>query len=153
MCVAALIIPIGHKINAILRFLSHEIEYSSWGQFATRLFGDVIRHSLPSSFFPYSSQAFHCTEMYTPAATFRNIDSVPFFEHPLRVHLHVVGMLRFMFFDINQTSLPTPFYSVLVSVSVVTMMTFRCVMSQSGGQQPKGDPIFHGRCTLSHDQT
>ena len=34
-----------------------------------------------------------------------------------RVHLHVVGMLRFMF-DINQPSLPTPFYSILVSISV-----------------------------------
>ena len=32
-------------------------------------------------------------------------------------HLHVVGMLQFMF-DINQPSLPTPFYSVLVNVSV-----------------------------------
>ena len=34
-----------------------------------------------------------------------------------RVHLHVVAMLRFMS-DINQPSLPTPFYSVLASVSV-----------------------------------
>ena len=32
-------------------------------------------------------------------------------------HLHVVGMLRFMF-DINQQSLPSPFRSVLVSISV-----------------------------------
>ena len=32
-------------------------------------------------------------------------------------HLHVVGMLRFMS-DINQPSWPTPFYPVLVSVSV-----------------------------------
>ena len=42
-----------------------------------------------------------------------------------RTHLHVVGMLwfmffdtMFMFFDINQPSLPTPFYSVLLSISV-----------------------------------
>ena len=34
-----------------------------------------------------------------------------------RAHLHVVGMLRFVS-DVNQPSLPTPFYSVLVSVSV-----------------------------------
>ena len=34
-----------------------------------------------------------------------------------RAHLQVVGMLRFMS-DINQPSLPTPFYSVLMSVSV-----------------------------------
>ena len=33
-----------------------------------------------------------------------------------RAHLHVVGMLRFMS-DINQPSLPTPFYSVIVSIS------------------------------------
>ena len=34
-----------------------------------------------------------------------------------RAHLHVVGMLRFIYvLDINQPSLPTPFYSVLVSV-------------------------------------
>ena len=32
-------------------------------------------------------------------------------------HLYVVRMIRFMF-DINQPSLPTPFYSVPVSVSV-----------------------------------
>ena len=34
-----------------------------------------------------------------------------------RGHLHVVGMLRNMS-DINQPSLPTPFYSALVSASV-----------------------------------
>ena len=32
-----------------------------------------------------------------------------------RAHLHVVGMLQFMS-DINKPSLPTPFYSVLVSI-------------------------------------
>ena len=32
-------------------------------------------------------------------------------------HLHVVGMLQFMS-DINKLSLPTPFYSVLMSISV-----------------------------------
>ena len=35
----------------------------------------------------------------------------------LRAHLHVMRMLWFMS-DINQPSLPIPFYSVLVSVSV-----------------------------------
>ena len=34
-----------------------------------------------------------------------------------RAHLHVVGMLRFMS-DRNQQSLPTPFYSILASISV-----------------------------------
>ena len=41
-----------------------------------------------------------------------------------QAHLHVVGMLRFMS-DINQPSLPTPFYSVLVSVS--SFMAFSIV--------------------------
>ena len=35
-----------------------------------------------------------------------------------RARLHVMGMLWFMSFDIKQPSLPAPFYSVLVSVSV-----------------------------------
>ena len=35
----------------------------------------------------------------------------------LRAYFHVVGMLRFLS-DLNQPSLPTSFYSVLVSVSV-----------------------------------
>ena len=38
------------------------------------------------------------------------------YKYP-RADLHVVGMLRFMS-DINQPSLPNPFYSVLVSISV-----------------------------------
>ena len=36
----------------------------------------------------------------------------------LRAHLHMLGMLWFMFFDINQLSLPTLFYSIHVSVSI-----------------------------------
>ena len=36
----------------------------------------------------------------------------------LWAHLHVVGILWFMLKDINQPSLLTPFYSVLVSISV-----------------------------------
>ena len=40
-----------------------------------------------------------------------------FLQSSSRAHLHVVGMLRFMS-DINQPSLPTPFYSVLMSISV-----------------------------------
>ena len=39
-----------------------------------------------------------------------------------RAHLHVVGMLGFMS-DINQPSLPTHFYSVLVSISVFMALT------------------------------
>ena len=39
-----------------------------------------------------------------------------------RAYLHVVGMLRFVS-DINQPSLPTPLYSVLVSVSVFMTLT------------------------------
>ena len=37
-------------------------------------------------------------------------------------HLHVVGMLRFMV-DVNRPSLPTPFYSVLVSISVFAALS------------------------------
>ena len=37
-------------------------------------------------------------------------------------HLHVARMLRFMS-DINQPSLPTPLYSVLVAVSVSTALS------------------------------
>ena len=37
-------------------------------------------------------------------------------------HLHAVGKLRFMF-DSNQPSLPTPFYSVLLSVSVLMALS------------------------------
>ena len=36
--------------------------------------------------------------------------------------VHLVGMLRFMS-DMNQLSLPTPFYSVLVSISVFTALS------------------------------
>ena len=43
----------------------------------------------------------------------------------LRAHLHVVGMSRFMFFDINQPSLPIPFHSVLVPISVYG--PFNCI--------------------------
>ena len=35
-----------------------------------------------------------------------------------RAHLHLEGMLLSILFDISQPSLPTPFYSVLVSFSV-----------------------------------
>ena len=41
---------------------------------------------------------------------------------PARAHFHVVGMLRFMS-DIKQPSLPTPFYSVLVSISVLVALS------------------------------
>ena len=39
-----------------------------------------------------------------------------------RAHLHLAGMLQFMS-DINQPSLPTLFYSVLVSVSVFMVLS------------------------------
>ena len=39
-----------------------------------------------------------------------------------QAHLHVVGMLRFMS-DINQSSLPTPFYYVLESISVFVALS------------------------------
>ena len=55
-----------------------------------------------------------------------------------RAHLHVVGMLRFMF-DINQPSLPTPFYSVLVLISVYMALStvFHSIKS------PDNSPLSH----------
>ena len=55
-----------------------------------------------------------------------------------QAHLHVVGMLRFMY-DINQWSLPTPFYSVLVSVSVFTLIS--TVFHSIGS--PDNSPFSH----------
>ena len=40
----------------------------------------------------------------------------------MRAHLHVVGIAVYVF-DINQLSLPTPFYSVLVSISVFAALS------------------------------
>ena len=56
-----------------------------------------------------------------------------------RVHPHVVGMLRFMLLTINQPSLPTPFYSVLVSVSV--FMVFSAVFHFINS--PDNSPLSH----------
>ena len=55
-----------------------------------------------------------------------------------RAQLHVVGMLRFMS-DTNLPSLPTPFYSVLVSVSVVMALSsiFHSINS------PDNSPFSH----------
>ena len=41
---------------------------------------------------------------------------------PLRADLHAVGTLRFMS-DVNQPSLPTPYYSVLAPISVVKALS------------------------------
>ena len=61
-----------------------------------------------------------------------------------RAHLHVMGMLRFMFFNIfflykNQPSLPTPFYSVLVSISVFVALS---TVFQSTNS-PNNSPLSH----------
>ena len=55
-----------------------------------------------------------------------------------RAHLPVVGMLRFMS-DVNQPSLPTPFYSVLVSFSVFMALStvFHSINS------PEKSPFSH----------
>ena len=53
-------------------------------------------------------------------------------------HLHVVGMLRFMS-GVNQPSLPTSFYSVLVSVSV--FMALSTVFH--GISSPDNSPLCH----------
>ena len=61
-----------------------------------------------------------------------------FNSSPCVAHLHVVGMLRFMS-DINQPSLPTPCYSVLVSVSVFMVLStvFHSINS------PDNSPFSH----------
>ena len=53
-----------------------------------------------------------------------------------RAHLHMVGMSRFMSFDINQPSLPTSFYSVLVSVSVFMALSTVFHSINSPGNSP-----------------
>ena len=56
-----------------------------------------------------------------------------------RAHLHVVGMLLFLSFDINQLILPTPFYSAFMSVSVFMDLStlFHFINS------PSNSPLFH----------
>ena len=56
---------------------------------------------------------------------------------PTHAQLHLVGMLRLMFFDINQPSLPTPFYFVLVSISV--FMTLSTVFQSMNS--PDNSPL------------
>ena len=49
-----------------------------------------------------------------------------------RAHLHMAGMLRFVF-DVNQPGLSTPFYPVLVSISVFVVLStvFRSAFLQT----------------------
>ena len=51
-----------------------------------------------------------------------------------RTHLHVVGMLRLRSFDINQPSLPTPFYYA-VRVSFCLYGPFNCILFHKFSQQ------------------
>ena len=53
-------------------------------------------------------------------------------------HLHVMGTLRFMS-DINQPSLPTPFYSVLVSIRI--FMALSTVFHSTNS--PDNSPFSH----------
>ena len=56
-----------------------------------------------------------------------------------RAHLDVVGMFTVYGLDINQPSMPTPFYSVLVPVSVFMALSavFHCINS------PDNSPLSH----------
>ena len=58
-----------------------------------------------------------------------------------RVHLHVVGMLRFMS-DTNQPSLPTPFYSVPVSISSFMALSTVFHSVNSPDNSPFSDSVF-----------
>ena len=54
-------------------------------------------------------------------------------------HLHVVGMLRLLLFYINHLSWPTPFHSLLVSISVFMALSlvFHSISS------PDNSPLSH----------
>ena len=97
-----------------------------------------------------------CREKFTASTLFSQFISVlyffnlicilsPFSPSPflsflcLRAPLHVVVMFRFMSFDINQPSLPTPFYSVLVFISVYLALStvFHSIIS------PNNSPLSH----------
>ena len=81
--------------------------------YVTFFFGGGMNHALTIS---RSSHLIHLPRSHTCLP--------PSLSSP-RAHLHVVGMLRFMS-DINQPSLPTPFYSVLVAVFCL-YCPFNCI--------------------------
>ena len=56
-------------------------------------------------------------------------------------HLHVVGMLQFMS-NINQPSLPIPFYSVLVSTSVFLTLSTVFHSINSPDNSPFSDSVL-----------
>ena len=56
-------------------------------------------------------------------------------------HLYVVGTLRFMF-DVNPPSLPTPFYSVLVSISVFMALSAVFHSINSYDNSPLSDSVL-----------
>ena len=58
-----------------------------------------------------------------------------------QAHLHVVGMLRFVF-DINRLNLPTPFYSVLASVSVFMALSAVFHSINSPDNSPFSDSVL-----------
>ena len=58
-----------------------------------------------------------------------------------RAHLHAVGMLWFMS-GINQPSLPTPFYSVLVSISVFMALSTVFHSISSPDNSPFSDSVL-----------
>ena len=59
----------------------------------------------------------------------------------LWAQLHIVRMLRFMP-DINQPSLPTPFYSVLVSISVFMALLIVFHSTNSPHNSPFSSSVF-----------
>ena len=60
---------------------------------------------------------------------------------PPWAHLHVVGMLQFMS-DVNQPSLPTPFCSVLASISVFTALSAVFHSINSLNNSPFSDSVL-----------
>ena len=65
---------------------------------------------------------------------------IRYIETP-RVHLHMVGMLWFVS-DINQPSLPSPFYSVLASISVFMALSTVFHFINSPDNLPFSDTVL-----------
>ena len=66
----------------------------------------------------------------------------------LRAHLHVLEVLWVSFKDTNQPSLPTPFYSVVVSVSIfITLLTVfhRRNFPDNSPHSHSALPVYFGR--------
>ena len=74
---------------------------------------------------------FMCTSSWFAQASWLRHSTSVLCSGSLLAHLHVVGVLRFIFSDINQPSLPTLFiiFFVSASVSMAVSTIFRSIHS------------------------